>query len=122
MTKNELELLLSVPFQSIAVADISGPDRTLLYGYTIERHTFHVYLKDGKIHKYVYSYDKETTYHREESCWDYASDLVPDKRVYPAASDLEFCRILLRSGVDIPCTTWEDMEQKQFHGDLYEGA
>lgn len=40
-----------------------------------------------------------------------------NKRVYPEASDYEFCKKLLDIGVYIPFTTFdENREEKQFYG------
>jgi hypothetical protein len=46
----------------IQAADLSPYiyDRTLLYGYTCERETFHVYLKNKNIYAVVYENDYST--------------------------------------------------------------
>jgi len=46
--------------------------------------------------------------------------LIPDKRLYPAACDLEFCRVLVDEGEDLPFTTFEEREQVQYHGKILE--
>ena len=40
-------------------------NRTLLYGYTCERETFHVYIKDQKIYTVVYNTDYSISYEKE---------------------------------------------------------
>lgn len=106
------------PQAVIGVADlVDKTPRTLIYGYTPERATFHVYLgTDGLIHVLTYN----------EGFAPEGSDIVPflvqghsagpsggltdnagyvpSKRVYPAASDFEFCTLLARHGVS-PCFT-----------------
>ena len=102
--------------QSIITADdllIYGcNNRTLLYGYTCERETFHVYIKDKVIHVVVYNNE----YSRGEaipknmreitvrSNWNY----VPDKRLYPERCDYIFCWMLKRKGIDPPFTTFNE--------------
>lgn len=92
--------------------------RTLLYGYTCERDTFHVYLgQDGLLHKVVYGYDKLLLAHAQGTCL-LMQDCVPDKRVYPHASDMAFCVLLARAGIAVPYTTFRDDEPQQFYGEL----
>jgi hypothetical protein len=87
-----------------------APTRTLLYGYTCGRDTFHVYLKDGLIHRLVYrtAGDEmkivEYDYFR---AWD-AYRLVPDKRVYPDSTSLLMARLLRDAGVDVPYLPFDD--------------
>lgn len=105
------------------IAD-DGPDRTLIYGYTVERDTFHVYVRDGVIHRFVYQHDGSTLYYGYRDEW-IAELLVPDKRIYPQYSDYEFCRRLIDLGVHVPFTTWEEPNPKRadfgaFMGRIYE--
>lgn len=87
-------------------------ERTLLFGYTCERETFHVYIRDGRI--YVVMYEgwndnptpKEVTVKTDE-------DYVPDKRVYPTRSDYEFCRLLRMRDVYISFTSQDQDELKR---------
>lgn len=86
---------------------------TLLYGYTCQmrdrdRADFHVYLKDGMIHRLLY---REHT-HRIEiveydafHAWD-AERLVPDKRVYPESTTVLMARLLKEAGVDVAYTRY----------------
>lgn len=85
-------------------------DRTLLYGYTVERYTHHVYLKDGKLHVYIYrgvpkpEEDKLVSFISGRTI--YASDTVPSKRAYPQYSDAAFCHRLISLGLDPRLTSW----------------
>lgn len=92
-------------------------DRTLIWGYTCDRQSFHVYLKDGVITRAVYmnSYPQDL--------WDVRTDLtdpadfVPNKRAYPEACDSEFCALLKTHGAHISFTNWDEKRQKaQFYG------
>jgi len=89
-------------------------DRTLLYGYTCNRDTWHVYIKNGDIHTIIYR-PKENPEERIVRC---NFDYVPSKRLYPECCDYEFCRLLNEKGVDLPFTNWQDRaEQKQYWGE-----
>lgn len=108
----------------IKVSDLNGGDRTLLYGYDIDRDTWHIYLKDGRIHRHIYSHigDEEnklrTLVHEQQESW-IVSNLIPNKRAYPERTDYEFARIVTERGGDISFTTYdEDVEPKQYYGAL----
>jgi hypothetical protein len=65
----------------VAASELSDrTDRTLLFGYTCDRQTFHVYLKDGEINRIVY--DRDDNILKDESGEAVqVMHLVPDKRV-----------------------------------------
>lgn len=102
MEKNEyLKLLnIEVPFVGLITVDNlkNKKDRTLLYGYDCDRNTFHVYLKNEKIH--ILRYNSSGIFTKLEAFSNY--DYVPNKRVYPEYSDFEFCKLLLEQEVEIP--------------------
>jgi hypothetical protein len=79
---------------------INKEPRTLIYGYTIDRDTFEIIIDygDGEIKKFIddVEYIIESNY-----------DFIPNKRVYPAKSDFEFCKLLIQRGIDIPFTIFE---------------
>ena len=95
---------------------VNKTNRTLLYGYTCERETAHVYLEDGVIHSVVYSYQDEilahTTQHQMKNNQQYSIF----KRVYPAASDAEFAKLLKLAGVFVPYTTFDTRVPQAFYG------
>lgn len=95
---------------SIAAFEISGPDRTLLYGYNVDRETYHVYLQDGKIHGLIYldAGGPVPLHYYAARVWDNAADLVPNKRLYPDACDYEFCLLLKQRGIYLPFTTYRE--------------
>lgn len=98
-------------------------DRTLLFGYTCDRRTFHVYIKNLKIHVITYrvnyedGMDAPKAVDIKEIEVKANQDYIPDKRLYPEACDYEFCRKLQNIGCELLFTTWNDARQKsQFYG------
>jgi len=100
----------------IAVNDLNDmSDRTLLYGYTCDRDTWHVYLKNNQIISVIYKYKKQP-----ERMDIYSNEhYVPDKRLYPECCDYEFCKLFKERGIDLPFTTWTDREEKKtYYGEI----
>ncbi len=109
-------------------------NRTLLYGYTCERKTFHVYIKNKQIYVVVYENDYPIIYNEELSSFMRGDarpknmkqievrsnrDFIPDKRLYPERCDYHFCRALKERGIDLPFTHWsEEIEpnKKGYYG------
>ena len=87
-------------------------NRTLLYGYTCERETFHVYLKDKQIYTVIYNVEysngKPTPKSMRQINVKSNRDYVPDKRLYPERCDYHFCKLLKEKGVDLPFTTFSE--------------
>lgn len=119
------EQLIALQFSQPTICRVSEltdqTDRTLLYGYTLERYTWHVYLKDGAIHVYVYRNSfKGDEVLRYEVCGPEVHlnsvNLIPSKRLYPECCDYEFCQILVDKDVHLPFTSWSDREPKKFYG------
>ena len=81
---------------------VDWTDRTLLYGYTCERESWHVYMKDEKIFTCIYAYEQKPVAVKIRSNEDY----VPDKRLYPHFCDFEFCLLLKTKGIYLPFTTF----------------
>lgn len=90
-------------------------NRTLMYGYTVDRLSVHVYLKDGVLHQLTYTglrrtsehegFACATVSHRDESSVYFAGDLsmwLPSQRAYPEQCDFEFCSLLASAGVEVP--------------------
>lgn len=126
MTKHEYEIeFYNVQQERMQIIDGSmlknQKDRTLLYGYTCDRLTWHVYIKDGVIHKVKYGYGWCSNEYMPvtEFLVEYNAQYVPDKRLYPECCDLEFCELLEWRGVELPFTTFNfDREEKQFYGEI----
>ena len=113
---NALGAASSKPIE-ISINDIPDKsDRTLLWGYTCNRESFHVYLKDRQLHRLIYDFNHEMlNYQVGESLT--ASILHHDKRIYPEATDYDFARLLYEAD-ETPCFTTfnEKREQSSFYG------
>ena len=91
-------------------------DRTLLYGYTCSRYTWHLYLKTDVIHKVIYGHSDEFISHTAFETGISVYDASPDKRLYPECCDYDFCKLMMLHGGDLPFTSWSDREQQQYYG------
>ena len=96
-------------------------DRTLLYGYTCDRQTFHVYIKDKKIHAVIYcvDYSEESPkpVRMREVKIKSNEDYIPDKRLYPETCDYMFCVLLKSAGIYLPFTGFDkNRSEKNFYG------
>lgn len=115
MTLEELEFVKNTDKidELISVKDLlNTKDRTLLYGYTCARETFHVYLKNNEIHTVMYNNDYSGDYKKPKDMRELTIksnyDYVPDKRLYPEACDYEFCKLLKERGINLPFTTFNE--------------
>ena len=120
MKKEEFEKL-ELTKVIIASDLINKKDRTLLYGYTCARETFHVYLKNMKIHVVIYQnyYGCETVKPKNmrEIIVKSNMDYIPDKRLYPETCDFEFCKLLKEKDIHLPFTNFNnDREVSDFYG------
>jgi hypothetical protein len=120
VTRKQLRIVqasyAAAPVVNVEAIPDNQRDRTLLWGYTLERDSWHVYLKGGLIHLHHYS-SAGTISHRSGHTM-VAADLRPDKRAYPEACDFGFCMLMCKLGVDIPFTTIQEREPAQFYGEL----
>lgn len=128
MRKEQLDILqtpVDRPSRYIYVNDLTDQsDRTLLYGYTTERHTFHVYLKDGVFHTLVYEYNRAIPIYYNcgtSIAIDTDPFVVPNKRLYPETCDFEYCMLLRsRGALTVSFTGYDDKRSaKQYYGRLY---
>lgn len=90
---------------------IGRTDRTLVYGYTLERDTFHAYVCDGEIHVVTYDngYDRKPTQvishlHGTQVAFE---ALVPSKRAYPNRTEYAFAVTMRAAGYPLTLTSWE---------------
>lgn len=120
MTLEELALVeaVSVPSNVITAADLTNKsNRTLLFGYTTERDTWHVYLHQSIIYACCYRYDGQPLV-----CSTYSNEaFIPTKRLYPTRCDFEFCCVLKRLGTDLPFTNFNVEEVSQILDNGYYG-
>jgi len=123
LNKHQYESLLQAPSKppkTISISDIpccSQHPGTLLWGYTPERYSHHVYVFKNTLHLYVYESQVTPVLIRYESGDIVLKDIVPVKRLYPEACNYEFCLQLKRLGLYLPFTTFnEDREPNQYYG------
>ena len=127
ISKQEYERLTSKQ-HDFEVTLFNQSPRTLLYGYTCARDTYHVYLDgEGCVNKFIYDYHNKTLFHKKYEVLTNVDlpDLIPDKRVYPESTDYEFLLILLTNQVYVPFTCYdeeryESVKDLQYHGEIYE--
>lgn len=120
MTREEYEALLELRPQEpdrvplSAFADLS--DRTLIYGYTLERQTVHIYMIGGKIQVV---HPNPSFQGRDLECLPFM--VLPTKRAYPECCDAEACRLIASHGGYVCFTTFnDDRTAKQFYGPMVE--
>lgn len=126
MNHEQFKQLQAAPHETnlLGIDDLANrTPRTLIFGYTVDRDTFHVYLgADGLIHILLYS----ELWAPEDSNDDRPRFLIlshtvgenggvtdnarftPSKRIYPESCDLEFCQVLRRYSVNLPFTTYSE--------------
>lgn len=126
MNQEQYKQFQAAPHQTnlLGIDDLANrAPRTLIFGYTFDRDSFHVYIgADGLIHVLRYS----TLASSDESDNGQPRFLilshsagetggvkdnahfVPSKRVYPESCDYEFCQVLSRYSVNIPFTTFTE--------------
>ena len=118
MNKQELEQLNKAENKPnvLSAADVKDQtDRTLLWGYTCDRHLFHVYLHKAVLHCLIYDYDQRVISHLSGEINIY--DLTPDKRVHSESTDFLFAKTLRSLGAQFSlCAFDENVEKKIFYG------
>lgn len=130
MHKDQFKILDGVhPDDSVSVRDYARTfgiaaksQRTLLYGYDVERETWHIYLDGGHIHRFVYN-SREVIDHQHFEHWPFAQALVPNKRLYPERTDYWFANLLKRKHAHLTFTNWKPESDREpepaygaFHG------
>lgn len=127
MNKEEYGEIINLQLKDIppvqATDLLNTTDRTLLYGYTCDRDTFHVYIKDLKIHVVTYrtDYENNAPNFMEEIQVNTNDDYIPNNRLYPENCDYEFCEKLKTLGCYLPFTTWGyGRPEAQFYGFILE--
>lgn len=119
MTQDELKALDGIAAAVPTISADDGGDRTLLYGYDVDRRTHHLYQVDGILHLVVYT-DSQSggDLVRYETGRELPLEgVAPNKRLYPEACDFAFCRRLRQAGAHLPFTTYDPSRaDKPFHG------
>jgi hypothetical protein len=88
------------------------PEGTLLYGYTRERETFHIYKMGSQIHRLVCHKGEPPGCIIDHQHGEHlpADILSPDKRVYPGRTRLDFVLALKKKDVPVIFTNFNDDE------------
>ena len=126
MKKEEYEKLFKSNVDTsvyIKVSDLKNKeDRTLIFGYDVDRNSFHVYFLNGKFNIIIYSLHKLIYYSCSLEKVD-SEKCIPNKRIYPESCDYEFVNLLIEKGFgDSLCVLPFDekrakkLENKRFHG------
>jgi hypothetical protein len=118
MTLEQFNTLSSANYGVISVDDLVNKNpRTLVYGYSLDRDTTHVYLgSDGLIHRVDYSHGDILIAHVSAVSFD-INDLRPSKRSYPERTDFEFAKLVAMRGGDLCFTSYtEGVEAANFYG------
>lgn len=101
----------------VRIEEFPREGRTLLYGYDCDRNTCHVYLPDGWDEIVSVRYDASGTIldtfrfifaDPEKSSIVSASNLIPNKRLYPEACDFDLCCLLAEYGYRLPFTAYTE--------------
>lgn len=120
MNADQLEHLNNTKKKVTSVSALDGTTKTLLYGYTTDRDTHHVYQEAGELHLLVYNRDQQLLDHRHGH--DLPIDgITPNKRLYPESCDFDFCLQLKELGVNLPFTNYdperaEKLADRELHG------
>jgi hypothetical protein len=119
MNQNQFEKLaeMSESPKKVSIQDLlNKEERTLLYGYTCDRDTFHIYLRSGELHKIIFKHNEHKPSVHKHGQELPLEGIVPNKRLYPEACDFEFCVLLSSVGINLPFTTFdESREKKKFY-------
>jgi hypothetical protein len=88
-------------YGGLGVVNVGDHERTLAYGYTTDRDTWHAYVMDGELHVLVYPYKGAPLGHLHGPSLD-GEVLRPNKRVYPDTVDPLFARLMAEIGFELP--------------------
>lgn len=126
ITKEEFENKDQVQSNNAYSADIfkDKTDRTLMYGYDMDRNTVHIYLHEGIMCAIKYTYDGKIL-SEERGEFDEIYHVLPSKRAYPESTDKEFFEILKYRNEEVVYTTFDQkradmLKGLSYHGKIYE--
>lgn len=102
------------------VEAIGDASKTLLYGYTSDRNTHHVYQDGGQIHLVVYNFHNEVINQVSDNSLPLAT-IMTDKRLYAEACDFAFCQELQEGGVRLPFTNYNFSSYQKHQGKAFIG-
>lgn len=93
----------------IHIADLGLRDRTLAYGYDLDRNSVHVYVYGDEIHLLRYDHSDNIISHEHDHVLE-ARSLVPSKRAYPDATDFTFALLMLERDAPLCFTNFPEPE------------
>ncbi len=109
MNQEQYGLYSSAPNRndSVSITEVVDPqrERTLIWGYTLERNSFHVYVANGMLHRVIYDFKDNVIDSISGETLD-TFLLKPSKRAYPEACELEFSLLMRLKGVELSFTTF----------------
>lgn len=86
---------------TLSIRNVGTTERTLAFGYTCNRDTWHAYVQGGELHVLTYPYRGAPTAHLHGESMEVEA-LRPDKRVYPDTVDSLFARLMFDCGAELP--------------------
>ena len=113
MNQSEYDQLKSIAYSidpTLSVFNVPGPDRTLIYGYDLDRSTVHVYLKNREIHSVLSdgAAGQRGSIMRYEHGEALPTNLLrPSKRAYPARTDYAAALRMAQLDCELPFTTFD---------------
>lgn len=123
MTPEQIDLLTSLKEKvtsdyALKLSDITDDlsDGTLLYGYDVDRRTYHIYAQGGKMYGTIYTSRVVYEDKFEITTKFELARFVPNKRLYPEMSDFEFCKYLQEKEIPFTLTNYGAREFQTFYG------
>jgi hypothetical protein len=112
-----LELRSASP---VRIGPMGEETRTLLYGYDTDRRTYHVFQHQGELHLTIFTpgSDGPKIIDQKHDATLALTDIIPNKRVYPALSDFGFCLAIMNKGVSLPFTTFDPKQTLESRGGI----
>lgn len=133
MNYNEYEDIIKPEFaKSIYISDLKNKkSRTLLYGYTDDRYSWHLYLNKDKNFKFImyssdYSWNNDTSaivsiLNFEHIITNVQNLTARVKRLYPESCDYEFCVLAKQNGMPLNFVHFDVKRQDQVNRLQYHG-
>jgi hypothetical protein len=109
MTPEQLKDLQTTAGIDYMIGPVPGPDRTMLFGYDCDRRTWHIFKKDGQLHKAVYIGSNRQFEEMASGDALDARHVIPNKRLYPEACDYTFCVTLRRLDLHLSFTRFGNL-------------
>jgi hypothetical protein len=128
MKRQDFEHLYSLQQSDVMIGGSRLINCTLLYGYTVDRETIHVYQKDLEIHHLRYSGytdQEEILLHEYGEELPASKLLINHKKFYPESCDFLFVNKIRMIGFMPSLTTFSDeryekVKHRVFHGKTIE--